>query len=207
MPSAFLPSEAGLLATTAGAAISLVFGDLATQVGTGLDAVTFDAVVQESFSSTSTVTKHPVETGAHIADHIQDQPDELQIEGILSNVPVMMLASLRVSSLRAEEEYEKLLALKEKKEPMTVYTSRREYEDYVITRIQRTRTPDLGDSVKVSLGLERVIFAQSKSAAIQSTRPAGVQKAKTNAGRAAKKAADAAKSQSLLTKIVSFFAG
>jgi hypothetical protein len=53
-------------------------------------SVAIDATVRQQHSAPSTVTDHPVETGANIADHIRPEADTLQIEGIISNAPIFL---------------------------------------------------------------------------------------------------------------------
>jgi hypothetical protein len=192
-----MSSVAALGAGVASAAVSLIFGDLATQIGTGLDAITLDASVKESFSTTSKVTEHPIESGGVIADNITDEPDELQIEGIISNTPIMLLASLRISSTYAEDEYSKLLDLKAAKKPISIYTSKQEHENYVITSIRRTREAKLGDSVEVSMTFRKIRLVESK---LGVQRPEGVQKPPVNLGKAAKKVATPAQAQTMGAK-------
>lgn len=185
-------------ATGLSTAVSMIFGDLTTQVGTGLDSIEFDATVQEAFHTTSKVTEHPIESGAVIADHILDSPDELQLDGIISNTPIMLAASARISSTYAEDEYAKLLDLKDAKKAISVYTPKRSYDDFVITEIQRKRDASLGDSVEVSITLRKIRMVESK---LGVQRPDGVQKPKADAGKAVKKAATAAQEKSLALKM------
>jgi Dit-like phage tail protein len=49
--------------------------------------LTLDASVHESHLGTSTVTDHPVERGSNVSDHIRPDPDQLTIEGMISNTP------------------------------------------------------------------------------------------------------------------------
>lgn len=49
--------------------------------------LTLDASVHETHAATSTVTDHPVERGSNVADHIRPDPDQLTIEGHISNTP------------------------------------------------------------------------------------------------------------------------
>lgn len=58
------------------------------RTGNTLDTITFDASVSEQHGSESTVTDHPVETGANIIDHIRDLPSTLRIEGVLVDFPL-----------------------------------------------------------------------------------------------------------------------
>ncbi len=47
-----------------------------------------DATTNEQHDADNTVTDHPVETGANIADHVRQEPDALTITGTISNTPI-----------------------------------------------------------------------------------------------------------------------
>lgn len=47
-----------------------------------------DCTVTETHTATSTVTEHPVESGANITDHIRPDPVQLSITGIVSDTPL-----------------------------------------------------------------------------------------------------------------------
>lgn len=50
--------------------------------------LTFDATLSEDHKWSSTITDHPVELGADIADHVRKDLDELTLEVFISNSPV-----------------------------------------------------------------------------------------------------------------------
>jgi hypothetical protein len=47
-----------------------------------------DATTNEQHDATNTVTDHPVEKGANIADHVRPDPDVLSVTGTISNTPI-----------------------------------------------------------------------------------------------------------------------
>jgi len=152
----------------------------------------------------STITQHPIESGSNVADHVHDNPDELQLDGIISNVPTTLLASV-LSPSRAEDEYDKLIALKDAKKPISLYTKKREYENYVIVSLDRSEYSAIGDSVEVSIGLQHVRLVESKATdAIVTPRPKGTQKQKQKVGSKPKKQADAAQSQTVFLKVARY---
>ena len=50
--------------------------------------VAIDCTVTETHTATATVTKHPVESGANITDHIRPEPVQLSVTGIVSDTPI-----------------------------------------------------------------------------------------------------------------------
>lgn len=55
--------------------------------------MTFDCVVSEKHDTSSTITKHPVEDGFEVTDHIKRQPRKLVLDTITSNHPITIMAS------------------------------------------------------------------------------------------------------------------
>jgi hypothetical protein len=51
--------------------------------------IEFDAMMRAQFTSTSTLTSHPVEKGADINDHIRQSPEHATYEAIVSNTPIV----------------------------------------------------------------------------------------------------------------------
>lgn len=54
----------------------------------GFGAGTPDLVVSETHESTVTVTKHPVEKGADVTDHVRIEPKTLSLEVFVTNTPI-----------------------------------------------------------------------------------------------------------------------
>lgn len=52
--------------------------------------IALDASIQETHTATNTITDHPVEKGINVADHIRPEPDQLSIEGEISNTPIFL---------------------------------------------------------------------------------------------------------------------
>lgn len=48
----------------------------------------FDVVLSENHKKSATITEHPVESGADIADHVRVALDEVTLEGFVSNNPI-----------------------------------------------------------------------------------------------------------------------
>ena len=64
---------------------------MATEKYTGptlIGDLALDCTVTETHTATSTVTEHPVESGAKITDHIRPDPVQLSITGIVSDTPI-----------------------------------------------------------------------------------------------------------------------
>jgi hypothetical protein len=160
-------------------------------------AVTLDATVNEVFTASASVTENPVEDGSNVCDHVREEPDELQIEGIISNTPIMPMASLYNVPTRAEDAYSALLDLMSARAAITVSTPKGDYEDMVMTSLSRTRNAAAGDAAHVSIKLRKIRKVASTEVGAPK-RPATVQKKRKPLG---KQPTAPAKNQSFLSAL------
>jgi hypothetical protein len=56
-------------------------------------SIWIDVSIREQHNSSAEVTRHPVEEGADVSDHVRLQADQLQIEGLVSNQPIELPGS------------------------------------------------------------------------------------------------------------------
>ena len=61
---------------------------MSAQLIGALVAVEFDAIVEERHTASASVTRHPVEDAAQVVDHVQLEPDSLELHGIVSCYPI-----------------------------------------------------------------------------------------------------------------------
>jgi hypothetical protein len=123
--------------------------------------IAFDATTSEQHDATSTVTEHPVEEGASIADHIQNDPDALQLNGIVSNNPILLnVEEDKPPSIeggdpenRAQDAYNEFMRLKEAGSLLEVTTELRDYADMVITAISVRRDKETRHILDIGLTL------------------------------------------------------
>src|SRR5690606_9380320 len=51
-------------------------------------SLTFDATPVIGFQKSNTITDHPIEDGSVVSDHVQKQPDQVSLTGIVSETPL-----------------------------------------------------------------------------------------------------------------------
>lgn len=179
--------------------ISSIFGEKITRIeGEWID-VTFDANLNEVSTQSVTVTSNPVEDGSNIADNAIDNPDEITIDGLITNTPADIIDALTAFGTRAEDTFEDLQTLLKNKETVTVSTTARVLADMFITRLSRTRTPNVGEAVQCSVTLRAIRKVQSSVAEVPLRASKG---AKTDVGTKPKTPANAAQEQTMLSKIL-----
>lgn len=176
-----------------------------------LNVLEFDASIRETHSSEVTITDHPVEKGSDISDHARRRPDTLQINGVVTNNPVVILRSQRAlpsvrdgdPNTRAEDAYGFLLELQSQRLVVGCSTTLRDYANMLITSLSVPRESRTGTIADISLTLREIAIADTETTdAPEPTNPA--RKRKTTLGKKNKPAATQAtqvKAQSILDKI------
>jgi len=193
----------------------LIFGGkLRAQVG----IVQFDCSVDEKHNDECEVTDHPVEMGSDMSDHIRKRPSSIELHGLVTNTPIVFLASSQAESplqdsllppnplssgTRVGDAYIELMRLMDDGETVDVVTSLREYKNMAITNMGVTRDKSTGNVLDATLVLREIAIASTL--AIDLPVPKNVaNKSKKNTGKKAKAAGSAGqteKSSSTLFKM------
>ncbi len=125
----------------------------------GAGAIEFDATTREQHTGETRLTEHPVEEGSAVSDHALDQPDTLTLDVIISNNPIVLLASLNAQPIkaggdpktRAEEAYEEFDRLKRTAATLIVTTKLRTYEDMILVGLSTTRDASSDEILQITL--------------------------------------------------------
>lgn len=133
----------------------------------------FDAVVSETHIGNAVTTDHPVESGADMTDHIQRTPEELQIIGIVSDTPVLFLASIRAqpsvpggdSRNRAKDAYSFIKEIKDGGKLVDVVLSLREYTNMAIVGLSVIRDKETSRVVEMAISLREILIATTEQVA------------------------------------------
>lgn len=150
----------------------------------------FDATVSENHSSSLTLTDHPVEEGAVVTDHAQSNPDELTINGIISNRPIVVLASLNARpsvqggdpAARAEDAFREFERLKNTVTLLFVSTEIKDYEDMIIVDVIAPRDASTRHILDITLKLRK--FRKATVESVEAPEPVEpVHKAKRKRGK------------------------
>lgn len=148
------------------ALLEVIFGKpRLAQIG----VLTLDASLEETHSSASEVTEHPVEEGTNISDHIRRLPETLEINGIVTNHPLFLLPSFdapspiqgdnRRQSDRVKAAYDKLKEIHDSGELVDVVTSLREYTNMAITGFTTLRNASNGNVLNTTISMREIITA------------------------------------------------
>ncbi len=186
--------------------------------GTIIGNLILDATLSEVHTKTNIITSHPVENGSGISDHIQRQPEEIEITGLVSDSPIVWLASLFASSPiaddlthpfeRADLAYAEMRRAMDDGDTMTVITSLREYENMVIQGMTTTKDGATGNTVPLAIRLKEIITVETKTVAAAAVPDTTSKKPPVDKGRVTSKdapAVDAEDSASALGAVASAF--
>jgi len=131
----------------------------------------FDAVLKTDHMSTTTITEHPVESGANVGDHSYMEADELSLEVGVSD-STYAPGSFGTGQ-RSVTAYNELLKLQRRREPFTVVTRLKVYRNMAITSISAPEDFTTANTLKAFIMLREVIFATTETVTI-SHRPTAV---------------------------------
>jgi len=119
----------------------------------GIGTITFDLVLSENHNFNSIVTEHPIEDGSEITDHIENELENGTLNGLISN---FSLNAGDITTNRAQDVFEALVALWKEKTTVTITTVLRVYESVVITSMPFMRDSSQGDSLPISISFRKI---------------------------------------------------
>lgn len=158
-------------------------------------AFVLDCLVSDTHSWTADATSYPVESGARISDHIQNEPLEVTIEAIVSNAPIGVIRTEREKNpkYQPDESTDALMAhlmkIRDDRKPVTIRTSLRTYENMALLNLDIPRDASTGDAIRFSATFRQIkIVKNIRGPRVQL--PAAVKPVRTrNAPKPAGKAA------------------
>lgn len=99
------------------------------------DNIIVDAALTETLSYNTRVTEFPIESGAKVADHVTNDPLQLQLSCYVSDAPIGVVASERGGDKPSKVVYQQLLALRDARKTTTIFTGFRDYASMVLTSL------------------------------------------------------------------------
>lgn len=137
---------------------------------TRIGVVNLDASVSETHTKRNEIPNHPVEEGSDIADHVRRVPEEIVINGLVSNYPIAILASLTAASPiegdsspigdRTGEAYKRLREIMDTAELIDVVTSLWDYTNMIISDMRVEREAATGNVINATITCKEVVLAQ-----------------------------------------------
>jgi hypothetical protein len=139
-----------------------------------IDHVIIDVTLSERHTVSSEITENPVEEGAAVTDHVHINPEELVIDGIISdynqNIPifgpiiqgVQKLSGYYGETKRSVEAYNELVRIKNLRQPIQVTTGLKAYDSMIIQEISVDRDKSKSTALYFSITLRQIRIVSSK---------------------------------------------
>lgn len=139
--------------------LSLIFGKKYAQSSVnfsndGPAIVTFDTMVTEEHQFTSRVTYFPVESGTIVSDHIINQPDIVNLSGLISDTPL----NLFFPSDRSITAFNQLIRIHEQRQIVDIVTGIKVYRNMALTSMEVPRTMKTGQTLTFNLQFQKIVF-------------------------------------------------
>jgi len=138
----------------------------------GTERLDMDASLSESHVYESDVTELEVEDGSDITDHVRNKPPRVNITGYITNTPLKIFTLggvLGVDSAgsRTRTAFEALLAIREAKQPVTLTSGLRSYDNMLLRTFTVPREPGFGETFRFTAELRQARFSTSETVQIE----------------------------------------
>lgn len=137
--------------------------------------IPMDARVGSTYRFSSNVTQYPVESGATITDHVHHNPDEISLEGMVSDTPVNELPTylglrgdteFQAAGARTQSAFDALFAVWRDRLPLTVVTEYLVYDDMIVESFEIPKSPDRGEAIWFSMTLKKINTVETLTASL-----------------------------------------
>jgi hypothetical protein len=126
--------------------------------------IVFDVVSSETHADRWRITDHPVTSAASVSDHIQREPSQVEMEGVVSNTPLYIADP---EQNRANSAYDLLLQIAARRELVEVVTRCRLYQNMAIAEVSRRRGSDISaNEARLTVRLKQVVRAEALAATV-----------------------------------------
>lgn len=138
-------------------------------------ALEFDASLSEQHAVELDVTDFPVERGANFSDHKRRKPTQIQIEGYITNTPLVGTPDPG----RGVTAFQRLEAMADDPGLVSVSTEYKVYSNMALTSLRVPRSAQTGDGFQFTVNFKEIrIVSNLVAAPVQTATPS------TSGGRA-----------------------
>ncbi len=148
-----------------------------------IDGFEIDATLAEDHAFDSEVTEHPVEIGADITDHVRARPIEVTIQGLVSDTPIGALAERRgfdgvsePAALPSDVAFSNLLGIRDAREPVTITTSLKTFENMVLESLSVPRSARTGHALEFTARFRQVELVTNQRTTVPTAVPRAASK-------------------------------
>lgn len=143
-----------------------------------LDDFEIDGVMSEDHTFDAEITEHPVETGSDIADNVRSKPGVVTLtDCLVSDSPIGDIANRRPDqSLPSADARAKLEQLRINREPITIVTGLKTYQNMVLQSYAVTKTAKETSALRFRCTFKEVIIVTNDRAIIRVAVPSAATK-------------------------------
>lgn len=149
-----------------------------------IDGYAIDCVATETHQLDTDVTDHPVEEGADVSDNARAKPRILTLSNaIVSNTPLGILAQVRSINvdddgnlvrnqlMPSDDARARLEAIRDAREPVTVETSTRTYDNMIMQTLNIPKDAKTGNALVFTAVFKEVIIVANDRALVPVASP------------------------------------
>lgn len=145
--------------------LSVLFGRKYARAQVGVIAI--DATLSEDHEYTARVTSFPVENGELVSDHIINEPEKLNLVGLVTDTPLNILLGFN----RSITAFNRLIDIHRNKEIVTVVTGIKVYTNMVMTSLNVPRDLSTGQSLTFNMQFQKIILDSSTRLILNQNNP------------------------------------
>ncbi len=145
-----------------------------------IDGFAIDAALTEEYGYDAEVTDYPVEQGANVSDNIRSRPLRITIDCVVSDTPLTSMEVIRSAlapagagggGLPSDDGLTKMLAIRDAREPVTVITTLRRYENMALESLTIPRSKDTGDALRFRAVFKQIRFVTNARTTVRVATP------------------------------------
>lgn len=125
--------------------------------------VLIDVVMSDTESDTMQVTRHAIEEGSDVTDHIIESPKEFSFDAILTDDDLDTSDPNSFKNKKIDERLKIIQTWIDNKTVLSYYGHDVDLDYVVIQSINRVKAQDTGEGIKLSLSLTKITIAKSQT--------------------------------------------
>lgn len=145
---------------------------------TSIDGYPIDVTTSEDHTFDAVVTDYPVEKGSDKSDHIQNKQPVVTMEGVVTDTPLAAMILERLAAgdkvpgaqrgtLPSVDALAKLLEVREARQPVTITTSLKTFENMALTQLQLPRMSGEGRALRFSATFRQMDIVENERTTIK----------------------------------------
>ena len=128
----------------------------------GINEVLFDVILSDVESDQLQVTRHAIEYGADVTDHVIDNPKDFSFEAVLTDDDINPLDPNTFKNKKIDERLKIIQGWLDNKTILNYYGQDNDYSSVVISGIARNKAQGIGEGIRLSIGLAKITIAKSQ---------------------------------------------